>query len=268
MLCTATELTVVQLGLQKKRQFSRDPAGFERVGPALLPLLPNMSSWGQQNEPTKKGGTAAPASGASTACGNSSGGASNPAAQMKSSVFHADPGAGDPFAHKRANFLNPPPPEPPRGMFPAAPPAAPPHPMLGDTGRGASNAGGPPSPPKMADDGDVQELLESLRAALRSRSGSGGIKAVAKNFKICDRNGSGSLDHDEVKKCLKMCKLELEPAHFDALINYVDSSGDGQVDYDEFLKAIRGRMPTNRKKLVTQVTPPLTLAPTRTTPKP
>jgi len=50
-----------------------------------------------------------------------------------------------------------------------------------------------------------------------------------------------------------MCKLELEPAHFDALINYVDSSGDGQVDYDEFLKAIRGRMPTNRKKLVTQV---------------
>ena len=48
---------------------------------------------------------------------------------------------------------------------------------------------------------DVEKIAEALRAALRSR-GAVGIRGLARNFKICDTDGSRKLDRDELGKCL------------------------------------------------------------------
>jgi Ca2+-binding EF-hand superfamily protein len=98
----------------------------------------------------------------------------------------------------------------------------------------------------------VEEILESMRTALRMR-GAVGLKGLAKNFQICDRTKDRKLQRDELDKCIKMCKLQLEPDEFDALFAHCDSNESGDVDYEEFLQIIRGPMPVRRKKLVVSI---------------
>lgn len=106
--------------------------------------------------------------------------------------------------------------------------------------------------PPLAKELDVEKVLEAVRAALRSR-GAVGIKGLARNFKICDTDGSRKLDQSELAKCLRLCKLQLTEDEFGTLFAHVDSDGSGLVDYDEFLKAVRGRLPPLRRKLVVSV---------------
>ena len=61
------------------------------------------------------------------------------------------------------------------------------------------------------------------------------------------------LDAHEVKKCLKLCKIELSPEQQKKLIDACDEDGDGNVDYDEFLKLVRGPLPIRRRRIVVEV---------------
>ena len=99
---------------------------------------------------------------------------------------------------------------------------------------------------------DVEKIAEALRAALRSR-GAVGIFGLARNFKICDTDGSRKLDRDELGKCLRLCKLQLSATEFDTLFAFCDADRSGLVDYNEFLRAVRGRLPPLRRKLVVSV---------------
>ena len=99
---------------------------------------------------------------------------------------------------------------------------------------------------------DVEATLENLRAALRAR-GAVGIRGLARNFQICDTDGSKKLDRDELAKCLRLCKIQLTAEQFDTLFDEADSDGSGLVDYDEFLKVVRGRLPLLRRKLVVSI---------------
>lgn len=95
----------------------------------------------------------------------------------------------------------------------------------------------------------VESILARMRAMLKER-GAEGIKGLTRNFKICDTDGSMQLNRAEFTKCCNLCKLELSPAEVSAVHDYFDVSGDGLVSFDEFVKAIRGRMSEARKKLV------------------
>lgn len=108
------------------------------------------------------------------------------------------------------------------------------------------------SPAIEVDQRAVEKILESLRVALRSR-GAVGIRGLARNFQICDTDGSKKLDKTELTKCLRLCKLQLTEAEFDTLWNSVDADGSNMVDYEEFLSAVRGRLPPLRRKLIVSV---------------
>ena len=99
---------------------------------------------------------------------------------------------------------------------------------------------------------DVETTLEALRAALRAR-GAVGIRGLARNFKICDTDGSRKLDPEELAKCLRLCKISLSESELETLFAYVDADDSGLVDYDEFLRAVRGRLPPLRRKLVVSI---------------
>lgn len=101
-------------------------------------------------------------------------------------------------------------------------------------------------------DEHVEAILEDMRRALKQR-GAVGLAGLARNFRINDTTKNGKLDRDELGKCLRLCKLTLEDDAFDLLFKHVDESGDGQVDYDEFLLALRGPLPSVRKRLIVDV---------------
>jgi len=65
-----------------------------------------------------------------------------------------------------------------------------------------------------------------------------------------DDNNSRSLDIYEFTKAMKDYMLGFNDAEIKGLYGYFDSDRSGSVDYDEFLRALRGPMNPSRKKLV------------------
>jgi Ca2+-binding EF-hand superfamily protein len=65
-----------------------------------------------------------------------------------------------------------------------------------------------------------------------------------------DDNNSRSLDIYEFTKAVKDYMLGFSDSEIKVLYNYFDTDRSGSVDYDEFLRNLRGPMAPMRKKLV------------------
>jgi len=99
---------------------------------------------------------------------------------------------------------------------------------------------------------DVEPVLEKLRAHMRSR-GVEGIRGLGRHFKMVDRGGSGSVNADEFVYACRINNLGLSPAEVRLLMQAFDLHDNGQVNYQEFLRGVRGRLTQQRKKLVRMV---------------
>jgi Ca2+-binding EF-hand superfamily protein len=107
----------------------------------------------------------------------------------------------------------------------------------GSPAKGGSSGSGP------------EDLVEKLRTKLASR-GARGIIGLGKQFRIMDDNNSRSLDLYEFTKAMKDYMLGFNDSEIKALYNYFDFDRSGSVDYDEFIRTLRGPMNPARKKLV------------------
>ena len=108
-------------------------------------------------------------------------------------------------------------------------------------------AGG--SPAKGGSGSGPEELVEKLRQKLASR-GARGIIGLGKQFRIMDDNNSRSLDIYEFTKAMKDYMLGFNDSEIKSLFSYFDVDRSGSVDYDEFIRSLRGPMNPMRKKLV------------------
>ena len=54
-------------------------------------------------------------------------------------------------------------------------------------------------------------------------------------------------------QCFRLCKLSLTSEEASMIFNAFDTSGNGTLSFEEFLRAIRGRMSPPRKTLVVKV---------------
>eukprot|EP00322_Chrysochromulina_rotalis_P019186 CAMPEP_0115840642 /NCGR_PEP_ID=MMETSP0287-20121206/6877_1 /TAXON_ID=412157 /ORGANISM="Chrysochromulina rotalis, Strain UIO044" /LENGTH=402 /DNA_ID=CAMNT_0003294261 /DNA_START=20 /DNA_END=1228 /DNA_ORIENTATION=- len=95
----------------------------------------------------------------------------------------------------------------------------------------------------------IDIILERMRRTLKQR-GAEGIKGLARNFRICDTGGSEMLNVEELGKCCNLCRLGLKPDEVNVLHSHVDVTGDGFVTFNEFVRAVRGRLSDQRRKLV------------------
>jgi Ca2+-binding EF-hand superfamily protein len=93
--------------------------------------------------------------------------------------------------------------------------------------------------------------LEKIRTKLASR-GVRGIVSIGKNFRIVDDDNSRTLCFSEFKKAAKDFRFELSDSEAETAFRAFDRNEDGTIDYDEFLRQIRGNMNNNRKRLVDQ----------------
>ena len=95
------------------------------------------------------------------------------------------------------------------------------------------------------------KAVDKLRLRILAR-GSGGIKGIARVFKIMDDDNSKSLNKYEFSKAMNDFMLGFNQGQIGVLFDYFDVDGGGTISYDEFLRSIRGPMSMARKKIVAQ----------------
>jgi len=54
-------------------------------------------------------------------------------------------------------------------------------------------------------------------------------------FVLLDEDGSGCLDHAEIRRILVMLELDVDDTEFEAMISLVDEDGTGDISCDEFV---------------------------------
>lgn len=86
-----------------------------------------------------------------------------------------------------------------------------------------------------------QQLMEMFRKKLASR-GARGIIGLGKQFKIADDNRSKDLDMPEFKKAVKDFRVGLNDSDSERLFKIFDRDRSGSINYEEFLRGVRGEM--------------------------
>jgi Ca2+-binding EF-hand superfamily protein len=66
-----------------------------------------------------------------------------------------------------------------------------------------------------------------------------------------DDNGSQTLDSDEFSKAMRDYRVNLETIDLIRVFRLFDRDGNGEINYDEFLRAIVGPMNDRRRTIVT-----------------
>jgi len=96
---------------------------------------------------------------------------------------------------------------------------------------------------------DPEQLAEALKTKLASRGGRG-IIGLARQFKIMDDDNSKALNRAEFTKAMGDFALGFNNQQISALFDYFDVDKGGEIDYNEFIRAIRGPMNQGRKQVV------------------
>lgn len=105
--------------------------------------------------------------------------------------------------------------------------------------------------PNPAGDPLSRSLIERVRAQIVARGGANGIRTIGRIFKIMDDNGSKSLTYEEFRYGLKdMGIRDIPDKDFALLCKIFDKNSDGQIGFEEFLRACRGKLSQKRKQFI------------------
>mmetsp|Transcript_108152 Transcript_108152/g.220839 ORF Transcript_108152/g.220839 Transcript_108152/m.220839 type:complete len:212 (+) Transcript_108152:565-1200(+) len=86
-------------------------------------------------------------------------------------------------------------------------------------------------------DGDKEIDFEEFLILMKSRTETDPKdpdKELRDAFAVFDTDGSGSIDKKELKRLMKKLGQALTEAEVDAMMEEVDSNGDGEISYEEF----------------------------------
>lgn len=85
----------------------------------------------------------------------------------------------------------------------------------------------------------VKAILEIFRKKILQR-GAKGVIGMQRIFKIMDDDNSGSLSKQEFEKACRDFKVEIPLEDVTTLFHAFDINRDGTIQYDEFVRVIRG----------------------------
>jgi hypothetical protein len=92
-------------------------------------------------------------------------------------------------------------------------------------------------------------MMELFRDKLKAR-GARGMIGLQRIFKIMDDDGSLSLSMPEFVKAIRDFRMGISEQSVPALFDAFDTNHDGTINYDEFLRSVRGPMNDFRKQMV------------------
>lgn len=93
------------------------------------------------------------------------------------------------------------------------------------------------------------KLLEAFRKKVTQR-GAKGIIGLGRLFRIMDDDGSRTLSRAEFEKACRDFKTDMSSEDVGNLFHAFDHNRDGSINYEEFIRVIRGEMSEYRLKLV------------------
>jgi Ca2+-binding EF-hand superfamily protein len=80
--------------------------------------------------------------------------------------------------------------------------------------------------------------------------GAHGIRGLAIVFRRMDNGRDKKLDRYEFMWGLKENGHSLSPSEFERIFKFFDKNNDGKINYDEFLRGLRGELTDRRRALV------------------
>lgn len=98
---------------------------------------------------------------------------------------------------------------------------------------------------------NFREIKEKVIALVRQRSANG-LRGLRVMFKAMDRNGNGSLSPVEFKYAMRDYGLDLSELEVTQIVKHFDTNKDGQLSFDELLRAMQGDLNARRQGLVHQ----------------
>jgi len=97
----------------------------------------------------------------------------------------------------------------------------------------------------------IDEILNKIRLKLSQR-GITGILSIGKSFRINDIDNSKTINFQEFSNLCSKYGLGLNSTEIRSAFALFDKRRNGNIDYEEFLKAIRGNLNNFRRNLVEQ----------------
>jgi len=92
---------------------------------------------------------------------------------------------------------------------------------------------------------NFEEIKKQVVDLCRERSANG-LRGLRRMFKVMDRNGNGSLSPVEFKYAMRDYGLNFSEIEVTQIVKHFDTNKDGQISFDEFLRAIRGDLNPRR----------------------
>ena len=96
---------------------------------------------------------------------------------------------------------------------------------------------------------DVSSYIKEVKAKIFERSGFG-LRSLARIFKAMDERGDGRLDVDDFRWGLIDYGLSVSKEEAQEVLNAFDRDGNGFVDFNEFLVALKGELTPAREAII------------------
>lgn len=90
-----------------------------------------------------------------------------------------------------------------------------------------------------------KEIIE-----LCKKRSANGIRGLAVMFKGMDRDRNKSIDPTEFKYAMRDYGVNITDEEVEAVVNFFDTTKNGKISFDEFLRAIRGQLNKRRLEMV------------------
>lgn len=95
------------------------------------------------------------------------------------------------------------------------------------------------------------KVVETIRAKIIERGGEHGIRGIARSFRIMDDSNDKALSFNEFKYGIKDYGLrDISDPDLQTCFNYFDRDGGGVLDFDEFIRGVRGKLNQKRVNLI------------------
>ena len=95
------------------------------------------------------------------------------------------------------------------------------------------------------------QMIQDIKDTLKSR-GAMSIRGIGRVFRILDDNRNRQLDTNELMWGLKDFDIHLSEEQCAVLIKHFDRDNSGSVNFDEFIRALRGDLSDNRIGFIRQ----------------
>jgi len=93
-------------------------------------------------------------------------------------------------------------------------------------------------------------MVEKIREQLTKRGGMNGIRSLARVFRIMDDSGNGRITHEEFLYGMHDMGVELAKQDVGHVVELFDRDKDGNIDFNELLCTLRGKLNPRRRELV------------------